>query len=198
MEPDIKITGKVDPVDPTRCAFEVDRPVYPNRSFYFPDRAKAAGSPLVSRIFDIAGIETVLVSHDTVTVTAQPDVEWQVVGREIGPAIRSALSSEEAPIDPKLHESLPQPEVLREVVGHLIATHINPQIASHGGVVRLVDVQQNVLFIEMGGGCQGCGMASATLRGGVERLVREMVPEVGEILDVTDHAAGRNPYYSSR
>jgi len=47
----------------------------------------------------------------------------------------------------------------------------------------------------MGGGCQGCGMANATLRGGIERLIREVVPAVGEIMDVTDHASGRNPYH---
>jgi Fe/S biogenesis protein NfuA len=52
------------------------------------------------------------------------------------------------------------------------------------------------VFLEFGGGCQGCGMINVTLKYGVERTIREEVPEVGEILDTTDHASGRNPYYA--
>jgi Fe-S cluster biogenesis protein NfuA len=74
---------------------------------------------------------------------------------------------------------------------------INPAVAAHGGVVELIDVQRNDVFLRMGGGCQGCGMASMTLRQGVESAIRRTVPEVGAIMDTTDHAAGRNPYYAS-
>jgi Fe-S cluster biogenesis protein NfuA len=52
------------------------------------------------------------------------------------------------------------------------------------------------VYLEFGGGCQGCGMVSVTLKYGVERTIRDEVPEVGDILDTTDHAAGRNPYYA--
>lgn len=72
---------------------------------------------------------------------------------------------------------------------------INPQIAAHGGYVQLLDVQGNRAFIEMGGGCQGCGMANVTLKQGVEVAVREQLPEIEELVDVTDHNSGDNPYY---
>jgi Fe/S biogenesis protein NfuA len=81
-------------------------------------------------------------------------------------------------------------------VQHVLNTQINPSVAGHGGVVRLIDVKDNVVFIQMGGGCQGCGMANVTLKQGVEVAIRAAVPEVGDILDTTDHAAGRNPFYA--
>ena len=73
---------------------------------------------------------------------------------------------------------------------------INPMVASHGGVIKLIDVKDNQVFIQMGGGCQGCGQADVTLKFGIENAIRAAVPGVGDILDVTDHASGRNPYYT--
>lgn len=84
---------------------------------------------------------------------------------------------------------------LAERVAALLETQINPAIASHGGHVALVDLRDNVMYVQLSGGCQGCGMASVTLRQGIERMVREAIPEIEGIEDVTDHAAGRNPYY---
>ena len=85
---------------------------------------------------------------------------------------------------------------LKERVQHLLDTSINPGVACHGGFVRLMDVQDNVVYVQMGGGCQGCGMADVTLKAGIETLIKEEIPEVTEVLDTTDHAAGRNPYYT--
>ena len=67
----------------------------------------------------------------------------------------------------------------------------------HGGWVELIDVRKNAVYLKLGGGCQGCQSANMTLKMGIERVIRERIPEVGEILDTTDHAAGRNPYYQS-
>ena len=81
-------------------------------------------------------------------------------------------------------------------VRQVIETRINPAIAAHGGRIALVEVRENVAYLEMSGGCQGCGMARVTLRHGVERMIREAVPEIAGIVDVTDHAAGTRPYYA--
>jgi Fe/S biogenesis protein NfuA len=84
---------------------------------------------------------------------------------------------------------------LAERVRTVIDTRINPAVAMHGGHIALVDVQDSVVFLQMSGGCQGCGMAQVTLKQGVERMIKDAVPEVTEIRDVTDHAAGANPYF---
>jgi Fe/S biogenesis protein NfuA len=84
---------------------------------------------------------------------------------------------------------------LAERVQQVIDEVINPGIAAHGGYVELVDVSDDTLYLRMGGGCQGCAASAATLRMGIERMVREEVPEIQNIIDVTDHTAGANPYY---
>ena len=76
-----------------------------------------------------------------------------------------------------------------------IINEVNPAVASHGGVVELVGVDENKAIIAFGGGCQGCGMADVTLKQGVEVMIKEKVPEIVEVIDSTDHAAGTNPFY---
>ncbi len=194
MDPEIKIKATPSVADPSRCAFQVDRPVFENHAFYFT-KERASGSPLAERILAIEGMEAVLISHDTVTAIAEGYPDWRGAGREIGAAIREVLGSGKPAVADEVMENMLPPEKIRTVVQQVLDTQINPTVAMHGGKVRLIDVQTNNVFIEMGGGCQGCGMADVTLRSGVERALREFVPEIGDILDVTDHASGRNPYY---
>lgn len=85
---------------------------------------------------------------------------------------------------------------LRTKVQELIDNMINPAVAGHGGYVELIDVQDKRVYLQMGGGCQGCGAADITLKAGIERLLREELPEIEEVLDTTDHASGQNPYYT--
>lgn len=80
-------------------------------------------------------------------------------------------------------------------IQELLETRINPAIAAHGGYITLIDVQGDTAFVEMAGGCQGCGMADATLKQGVEVEIKAAVPTISRVLDVTDHAGGTNPYY---
>ncbi len=82
-----------------------------------------------------------------------------------------------------------------EKVKTVLDTEINPAIASHGGSITLVGVEGTEIYLEMGGGCQGCAMSRMTLRQGVERMVRQAVPEVTVIHDVTDHSSGENPFF---
>ena len=85
---------------------------------------------------------------------------------------------------------------LKARVQELIESTINPAVAGHGGYVELIDVQENKVYLQMGGGCQGCGAADITLKAGIERLIKEELPEVEEVLDTTDHSSGSNPYYT--
>ncbi len=84
---------------------------------------------------------------------------------------------------------------LAERVKSVLDSEINPAIASHGGTITLVGVEDTEIYLQMGGGCQGCAMSRMTLRQGVERMVRQAVPEVTVIHDVTDHESGENPFF---
>lgn len=80
-------------------------------------------------------------------------------------------------------------------VQKILDAHINPAVAEHGGHVMLLDVKDGKAYIQLGGGCQGCGMADVTLKQGIEVMLKRMVPEIHDIIDTTDHAGGTNPYY---
>jgi Fe/S biogenesis protein NfuA len=87
-------------------------------------------------------------------------------------------------------------EVAQAVI-QVLEQQINPAIASHGGSAELVAVEDSIAYLRLSGGCQGCGMASVTLSQGIEVAILDTVPEITEVIDVTDHASGENPYYEA-
>ena len=84
---------------------------------------------------------------------------------------------------------------VEEQIQHVLDEEVNPMVASHGGVVSLLEVKDQNAYLEFGGGCQGCGMIDVTLKQGVEVMIKAQIPEIEAIYDVTDHAEGTNPYY---
>ena len=82
-----------------------------------------------------------------------------------------------------------------ERLQNLLNNHVNPSLAAHGGYVELVKVEDSKAYLLMGGGCQGCTMSAATLHQGVATIITQHVPEILDVIDVTDHAAGENPFY---
>ena len=93
--------------------------------------------------------------------------------------------------DEKLDRS--DPEAV--AVHSLLEEQVNPGVAAHGGHISLIDIKDHTAYIRLEGGCQGCGMADVTLKLGVERMIKEAVPTITDVLDVTDHGGGTNPYY---
>lgn len=190
---EIRITGEPS-AGGDRCKFTVDRPLLEGRSAFFGGAAAAADSALASELLGHGGIDSVLIAENTLTVTAPHPVDWPALG--IGNSIRKHLRSGEPLVSERYFEDLPAEGDLTWVIRDLLDQQINPALAQHGGWVELIDVKKNNVFLRLGGGCQGCGAADITLKQGIERAIRELAPKVGEILDTTDHASGRNPYYS--
>lgn len=97
-------------------------------------------------------------------------------------------------------DAIPKPGLdtpIGKAVQVVLEEKVNPAVAGHGGHISLIDVKGDTAFIRLEGGCQGCGMADATLKQGVEVEIKAAVPEIISVLDVTDHAGGSNPYYSA-
>lgn len=197
MEQQIKITAEILQHDKTSCRFIVERPLLPKGFVRFRDAAGAKGSPLAEVLFAVPGVVGVMIQHNEVTVTSEAPVDWRKSGPLVGAAIRAHLESGKPAISEDALKSAPAEDVLRQKVQSFLDVNVNPAVASHGGYITLLDVKGSDLYIQMGGGCQGCGMASVTLREGVESSLRQNFPELGQIYDITDHSAGDNPYYSS-
>jgi Fe-S cluster biogenesis protein NfuA len=197
VESEISILGEPT-ANPAVCKFTVDRPVYPGGSAYFGSRAAAVLAPLAAKIFEVTEVESVLVAENQVTVTKTGFDPWPEIGKRIGGKIREHIRSGEPPVTEEFARSIPPEAEIRKRVQELLEREVNPALGMHGGWVELIDVKKNSVYLRLGGGCQGCGAANVTLKQGIERSIREKIPEVGEVLDTTDHAAGRNPYYQPR
>ncbi len=108
------------------------------------------------------------------------------------------------PNEPAKPEARPMPTFTTEALSgpvaervlHIIETQVNPSIASHGGFATLVGIDGDAAYITMGGGCQGCAMSKATLKQGIEVAIKDACPEILQVIDVTDHASGDNPFYN--
>jgi Fe/S biogenesis protein NfuA len=81
-------------------------------------------------------------------------------------------------------------------VESVLEQHVNPGIAAHGGHASLVGVKDDVVYVAMGGGCQGCSMAAVTLKQGIEQILKQTIPRIRAVVDATDHALGSNPFYT--
>jgi len=187
----IQIKAEVDRSDVHVCRFTVDRPVHDgSAAFYTVEEAK--DNALAEKLLGVPGIMKVELNGNIVDVTQGGAEDWRQLGKRVGSAIRAFLNP---PPDIGEGDRLPSEEI-RMRVQQVLDEMINPGVAAHGGFVELLDIQGDNVFIRMGGGCQGCGAADVTLKMGIERLIRENVPQVREILDTTDHASGTNPFYA--
>jgi Fe/S biogenesis protein NfuA len=85
---------------------------------------------------------------------------------------------------------------LEDRINYLLHSQVNPSLASHGGMVSLVEVvEESIAVLQFGGGCQGCGMVDMTLKDGVEKTLLEQLPELTAVRDVTDHSITENAYF---
>lgn len=194
----IGIRAETSLADPDTCKFTVSRDLHPGGPFFFGNKERAAGSPLVERLFALPGVANVLIAESVVTIGKEPSTSWSVLKSAIGTAIRTQLlTGVPAILEMAVHASTQgrSDAEVRVAVQELLDKEVNRSIANHGGKISIVDVREGKLFITMSGGCQGCASSQVTLRQGFEVMVKRVAPEIVEILDETDHAAGKKPFY---
>jgi Fe-S cluster biogenesis protein NfuA len=194
----IGIRAETSLADPDMCKFAVSRMVHSGGPFFFDNKERAAGSPLVERLFALTGVQSVLIAESVVTVGKEPGTSWSGLKTAIGAAIRTQMLTGvpailETPRDASTGGRA-DAEV-RNVLQELLDREVNRSIAGHGGKISILDVRDGNLFIAMSGGCQGCAASQVTLRQGFEVMVRRVAPEIVDIIDTTDHAAGKKPFY---
>lgn len=155
------------------------------------DLTLVAASELGSddRAVDAGGF-TVLVKEADATILEGATVDYVERVNESGFEVKPAGSTSPAASRSGAIPTGPIADRVRSV----LETQVNPAIAAHGGMISLVDVENTDVYVEMSGGCQGCALSRMTLKQGVERMLREAVPELTAVHDVTDHASGDNPY----
>jgi Fe/S biogenesis protein NfuA len=160
----------------------------------------APGYELSFRPIDEAGADDIVQPSGDLSVVVPGDDADTVRGStlDLGEA-GMVLRPPNAPRPPSAEAAEPSGDLnspIAQRVLQVLNDEINPAIAAHGGRADLVAVDESVAYLHLSGGCQGCGMASATLRQGIEVMIREAVPEITDVADVTDHASGANPYFA--
>jgi Fe/S biogenesis protein NfuA len=145
-----------------------------------------------------AGEEDSLTHHGDLPVVVPGDS----IGRLEGAMIQFrdgglAIDNPNSPIPKIAAGSAVTDGPVAERVAAVINEQINPAIASHGGYAELVAVEGDTAYLQLGGGCVGCGLAQVTLTQGIVVAIQNAVPEIANVVDVTDHASGTDPYYQS-
>ena len=193
----LRIRAESSPADPHSLRFVVEREVQAGAAATFSSVAAAQGAPLAEALFAIPGVAKVDVSGAIVAVVKTDDSDWTALKGPIALAIRDTMARTSAPLGfaAKVAGQARTDAEIRLAVQEVLDSQANPAIASHGGHVSVTYVRDGVVSMLMSGGCQGCASSAATLRGGVENMIRAAVPEVRDIIDVTDHASGVTPYY---
>ena len=109
-----------------------------------------------------------------------------------------AMNNPNSPAPPEM--SAPEGDLsgpLVDRVNQVLTEQVNTAIAAHGGGTELVSIDGTIAYLRLFGGCQGCGLAQVTLKQGIEKILLESIPELTQVVDVTDHASGEDPYYQS-
>ena len=179
--------------------FQVDLTISQSEKNY-SDSTEALQSPLASKIFGFPWTQAVQVGPEYVLVTKQDWVEWSVLEEPLAGLIKEHLADqageiEENPKPPQAKAPVLDSDEAKTILV-LIEEQINPALASHGGYVVLHSVQDNKVYLEMGGGCQGCAMSYQTLKEGIETSIRAAVPSIETVVDVTRHDEGQDPFYA--
>ncbi|HJQ55560.1 MAG TPA: NifU family protein [Vineibacter sp.] len=174
--------------NPATLKFLPGRVVLEEGTADFPNVESAQRSPLARRLFDVDGIERVFLGSDFVTVTKADTLDWQVIKPAVLGGIMEHFTSGEPAVRPADGASDGAPaEADDEIVAQikeLLDTRIRPAVAQDGGDIVFHSFEDGVVYLHMQGSCSGCPSSTATLKMGIENLLRHYVPEVVEVRPV--------------
>ena len=189
----------VPSLNPRICRFEVSTPLLPFGELHFKRNQFEQGPSLVRALLSIQEIEEVRVLTNSLTVSRSSEGSWKSIAQAVGAAIRQNLektSSEIQEEEQSSSDDIGSTSDMAIRIQRILEEKINPSIASHGGRIQFVEYKDRRAYITMQGGCQGCSMSKITLKSGVEKTLREDIPQLLEVVDITDHSLGVNPYHN--
>jgi Fe-S cluster biogenesis protein NfuA len=178
--------------NPATLKFLPGRPVLGEGTMEFRDSAYSKGSPLASRLFEIDGVTSVFFGSDFISVTKGAG-EWQhlkpailgaimehyLSGEAVAAGVATATKAAEASED-----FAPEDEETVKTIKELLETRVRPAVAQDGGDITFQSYRDGVVFLHMRGACSGCPSSTATLRHGIENLLKHFIPEVQEVRPV--------------
>lgn len=171
--------------NPNSLKYQVGKLLIPGGSANFPTAESAAArSPLARRIFTVPGVLGVFIGSDFFTITREEGVSWGDINAQLAPALEAFFESGEgvlqgkAPADkPMVGDTATSPELVAQIQ-HLLDEKIRPAVAQDGGDIIYRGFENGTVFLEMHGACSGCPSSTATLKAGIETMLRQYLPDV--------------------
>jgi Fe-S cluster biogenesis protein NfuA len=171
--------------NPATLKFLPGREVMTSGTADFADAAAASRSPLAEALFGIDGIERVFLGSDFVTVTKRDDKEWAVVKPAVLGAIMDHYTSGKPVLaegaDESQHASQEENSEIVQQIVELLDTRVRPAVAQDGGDIVFRGFKDGVVTLYMQGSCSGCPSSTATLKMGIENMLKHYIPEVIEV-----------------
>lgn len=196
--------------DPNFCRFTLGVSPMVENEIVFDQRP--GQEFFIQDLFDVEGISQIILDTNYIICQKSVDTPWQVLGKTIGNILRlnykrnllkvpkevigqtKMTSKAESEIFVKINDEFIKSD-LAKGIQEIIELQIQPSLGAHGGSVRILDFQAGKLFVNFSGGCQGCSQASVTVKDGIEKIITSKFSEVKEVVDVTNHSSGENPYF---
>ena len=185
MDPGFRMHAERTP-NPNSIKWVLGQPILAgSASAQFSARPAADVSPLARALFDVAGVESVFLASNFVTVTKRPDVEWTDLAQPIVDAIKRCVASGEKALGPafELEAGRTPSEIVARIL-RVLDEEVRPAVAMDGGDIVFSDFKNGIVELYMHGSCSGCPSATATLKMGIEARLREAVPEVQEVVAI--------------
>ena len=180
--------------NPLTLKFLPGRIVMKEGTAFFQDKSKSSNSPLAKRLFSIEGVSGVFFGNDFITITQEKNTDWQILKPMILGAIMDHYNSDEEVliksknnsinIDSKLSEAKQEDNEIVKQIKDLLDTRIRPAVAMDGGDIVFQRFEKGIVYLHMQGACSGCPSSTATLKMGIENMLKHYVPEVKEIRQI--------------
>lgn len=151
----------------------------------FPDRERAVKSPLATHLFEVEGVTGVFFGSDFITVTKMPDIDWQVLKPSILGVIMEHFTSgqavfDDAQINPDKQSTEEDDEIVTQIKD-ILDDRVRPAVAQDGGDILFYGFEDGIVYLKMQGACSGCPSSTATLKAGIENMLRHYIPEVESV-----------------
>jgi len=189
MEP-VSISLEFTP-NPNTLKFVVNRELLDHGAANFLSAAQAEHAPLARKLFDIPGVQAVMVGRNFVTITKALDGSWDVLAEQVPATLESHLGSGAPAIEPAYFEAQAQTNAtaasdsdVERKIREVLDTEIRPAVAMDGGDITFGKYEDGIVYLHLQGSCSSCPSSTATLKMGVETRLREVIPEIKEVVQV--------------
>ena len=186
---DVSISLEFTP-NPNTLKFVVNRPLLERCAANFTEPSKAEHAPLAKKLFAVPGVKAVMIGTNFVTITKADNGDWDVVAEKVPQAIESHLQSGEAVFAPEFQQQAAPSAAsgneaeVEQKIREVLDNEIRPAVAMDGGDITFGKYEEGIVYLHLQGSCQSCPSSVMTLKMGVEARLKEVVPEIKEVVQV--------------